>query len=151
MQPRNQPQSEGAEASQVPADFEWMSAEELAAYFVELPSANPANNAHLMAAVNFPGYIDRGLNGPLGGVSSTPSYPFQQGYRQMQHGAPSELGLMTFTIEGKVMDMAQLQAHQADEAEGKEIMARSIAETAAEQRAILAALSAEASAKLSVK
>jgi hypothetical protein len=126
------------------ASYNWMSEAELAAHFAEFPDANPHTNPGLMAALNMEGYIDRGLNGPLGGVGGTPSIDSQMEIRHIEGGGHSEMSLTTFTVDGKTMTMAELQAHEADEEEGRQSMAQAIAEEDAERRAIHAALAAAA-------
>lgn len=68
----------------------------VSAYVSEHPSALPANNPPLRAAVNTPHYEDRGMWGPYGGKKGTISKPWLDEARRMDAGAASEIGLMTF-------------------------------------------------------
>lgn len=53
----------------------------IAAYAKQNPDCLPANNKEMRAAVNDPGYIDRGLWGPYGGKFGTVSTVWLEEHR----------------------------------------------------------------------
>ncbi|HEX9997008.1 MAG TPA: hypothetical protein VGB45_07695 [Abditibacterium sp.] len=56
-------------------------------YVNEMPSALPDNNPEMRAAVNHPGYVDRGMWGPYGGPNGTISQIWLHEWKSQGGGA----------------------------------------------------------------